>query len=40
MDWLDKMNSAIDYIESNLTDEINFEDSEGLKWHIFPLVIL
>lgn len=23
MDWLSKMNSAIDYIEDNLTDEIN-----------------
>ncbi len=24
MDWLDKMNAAIDYIEDNLTDEIDF----------------
>lgn len=25
MDWLDKMNGAIDYIETNLTSEISFE---------------
>jgi AraC family transcriptional regulator len=25
MDWLDNMNKAIEYIESNLTDEISYE---------------
>lgn len=25
MEWLDRMNAAVDYIEANLSDEISYE---------------
>ncbi len=27
MDWLDRMNSAMDYIEANLTETISFDEA-------------
>jgi AraC family transcriptional regulator len=30
MDWIDRMNCALDYIENNLEDDINYQNNAQL----------
>lgn len=36
MEWTDRMNNAVDYIELNLTDEISYEKLAQL--HVVPRI--